>query len=129
MIVCRKREVQKLSNIHDTSGCYKFIQLIRTDKTALYKQFDKDENRTACYEVFRIKTRKELYSKSLKKVFPCKELYPKNEDFGYSAWSIHKYEEALKAFSEIELHGRMMRKGEKVTKVHQIHEVPSKQIA
>lgn len=121
--------MEKLPLIKTTSGIYDYHQIMRSRKSALYMQYDKEDNHIACYEVFRIKTRKEYYSKSLKKVFPCKELYPKNEDFGYSAWSIHKYEEALKAFSEIELHGRKLKRDEKVPKVHQLIDSPLKQIA
>ena len=51
------------------------------------------------YEVFKAKVRP---SETIKgKSYPKREVFPKDEDFGKSAWSFDTYERALAKFNEL----------------------------
>ena len=57
-------------------------------------------NKLIAYEVFKRRINPEKVFKGM--VFPAKERFPSNEDFGYSAWTFKTKETALKKFNEIE---------------------------
>lgn len=100
------KSIDKLNHIIH-KGIYAYSQIKRSSNQAIYLQIDKQTNEAVNYEVFVIKKRvKPSISKSLNKVFPAKELYPKNKDFGYCAWSVYSYERALRIFNCLELFGR-----------------------
>lgn len=80
-------------------GGFLYKQMLRTDNVALYSQWD--GGRIVCYEVFRIKIQKERKWKS--KTFPRKEVYPRNDDFGYSAWAPSSYERAESIYNRLVL--------------------------
>jgi len=67
--------------------------LKRYKNLCLYER--SDEN----YEVFIVKTQEatEMFGKN----YPAKEVYPNNEDFGYSAWCYHDKKEAEKKFQRL----------------------------
>lgn len=76
-----------------------YRQLDRTNNTAIYSQHTKD-GQLAGYEVFIIRISPEQVI--MGKQYPERELYPKNEDFGKTAWSVGIDEtHALKRFKEI----------------------------
>lgn len=76
-----------------------YQQLDRTNNTAIYSQHTKD-GQLAGHEVFIIKIGKETEING--KLIPERELFPKNEDFGKTAWSVGIDEtHALKRFKEI----------------------------
>lgn len=67
--------------------------IMRTDKKALYYRWDK------AYEVFRIRIEKaeEMFGK----MYPEREVYPCNEDFGVSAWCYTDKELAVERYNAI----------------------------
>ncbi len=77
---------------------YSYTQVLRKGLKAIYEQ--RVGGKTAGFEVFTIKVlpRKELFGKTLVE----RERFPRNEDFGYSAWTFKTKETALKKFNEIE---------------------------
>jgi len=82
---------------------YRLIK--RNEHVAMYAQWytDADEPRLISYEVFIIRKQKESVRVigGTKVRFARKELYPGDEAFGYSAWSIVKVELAEKKFEEL----------------------------
>lgn len=52
------------------------------------------------YEVFFKQGRPEELIKD--KLYPEREVFPKDEDFGYSAWTMRSYDKARKKFNAIE---------------------------
>lgn len=71
----------------------------RTDNVALYSQWD--EGRIICYEVFRIWVQKAREWNG--KTFPEKEVYPRDEDFGYSAWAPNSLQRAESIYDKLVL--------------------------
>lgn len=67
--------------------------VIRTDKKALYYRWDN------VYEVFKIKIAEptEIYGR----VYPRREVYPGNEDFGAIAWCYHDKQLAMDMYNRI----------------------------
>lgn len=55
-----------------------------------------------CYEVFRAKVRPSELIKG--KLYPEREVFPKDEDFGYTAWSIRDMGEALNKLMKLKGH-------------------------
>ena len=53
-----------------------------------------------CFELFEIKIRPTKDIKGI--ILEKKELFPKNEDFGKSAWTICDLDKALAKFNELE---------------------------
>ena len=54
----------------------------------------------SCYEVFEKNTLepKEIMGKK----YPKREVFPKNDDFGITAWTYCNYNEALEKYNELE---------------------------
>jgi len=76
-----------------------YHQIDRTNNTAIYSQHNKD-GQLAGYEVFIIRIAPE--QEVMGKQYPERELFPKNEDFGKTAWSVGiDQTHALKRFKEI----------------------------
>ncbi len=77
----------------------------RNDYVAMFAQWymDCDVPRIVAYEVFRIRKQKP----GLKKIggatiqFRAKELFPRDEDFGYTAWAITDVKRADEKFEEL----------------------------
>jgi len=67
--------------------------VIRTRKKAIYYRDD------GIYEVFRIKVRKA--GKIFGKFLPEREVYPGNEDFGFTAWTYRDKAKAFKKYDRI----------------------------
>jgi hypothetical protein len=74
-----------------------YTQLFRTDYEAIYVQ--KINENVVFYEVFIIKRIPEKII--MGKVIAPHEKFPKNEDFGYSAWTIAKLDSAVNKFFEL----------------------------
>ena len=71
-------------------------QLIdRTETAAIYHRWDD------VYEVFRIKIREEGTAFDGDKVYPRREMYPNNEDFGRIAWCYKDEALAMKRYNVI----------------------------
>lgn len=77
---------------------FKYNQVLRGKKTCIYAQWY--ENNIIGYEVFIIRLCPDRFVKG--KFLVAREKFPRNEDFGYTAWSINTLERALKVFKELE---------------------------
>ena len=53
-----------------------------------------------CFELFKIKVSRE--KKINGTIIEKKELFPRDKDFGYTAWTICDYDEAIAKFKELE---------------------------
>ena len=86
--------MEKLEQTISKNG-YTYIQLHRNKNTALYQQTYGGFHPVA-FEVFNIKTRKEgmVYDK----LYPEREVFPSNEDFGKGAISLITFERAWKSY-------------------------------
>jgi len=84
--------------IRKNSYVYRFLK--RGEKAMMYEQFDANDERTVCYEVFKRKIDKPkvVFGISLNE----REIFPGNEDFGKWAWAICDKERALEKFESIE---------------------------
>ena len=67
--------------------------VVRTKRKAMYYRDD------GCYEVFRIKIKKA--GKVFDKLLPEREVYPGNEDFGFTAWCFHDKTTAFEKYEKI----------------------------
>ena len=58
------------------------------------------------YEVSLIRKKRErvFILDHVVKLFPAKEVFPANEDFGQTAWTYNEYKEAVAKFNELENH-------------------------
>ena len=77
---------------------YKYTLYKRGEKAYIYTQHVGPGIKR--YEVFLIRIRPE--EKIFGKLYPEREAFPANEDFGKTAWTYIKLENALKAFDEVE---------------------------
>ena len=66
-------------------------QVKRSKNCAIYKTGRMD------YEVFRIKVSEE--GEAFGKIYPKREVYPSNEDFGKIAWYYNKEENAIEKYN------------------------------
>lgn len=90
--------MRKLESEIKTNG-HLYKQIDRTQNTAIYSQHTKD-GQLAGHEVFIIKIGKETEINGT--LIPERELFPKKEDFGKTAWSVGiDKTHALKRFKEI----------------------------
>ena len=80
-----------------TLNGYSYTRVLRKGSKAIYEQ--RVGQKAVSFEVFIVKVlpRKELFKKTLVK----REKFPRNEDFGYSAWTYRTKAKALKKFNEI----------------------------
>jgi len=71
---------------------YTYVQVSREERYAIYRQCT--GQKTIAFEVFRVKIQKERTFRD--RLFPRKEVFPSNEDFGYTAYSCRSLEDAHK---------------------------------
>lgn len=85
-------DMEKLPKIVDVRGPgipgLQAEQILREGNVCVYKRND------GCYEVFFVKVSPAV--NAFGKALPEREVYPSNEDFGYSAWTSRDKEEILK---------------------------------
>ena len=77
---------------------YTYTQVLKGKRYCLYEQNGIANMR--CFELFEIKIRPTKDIKGI--ILKEKELFPKNEDFGRTAWTICDWEIALSRFNELE---------------------------
>lgn len=89
-----KKRLPQIVEVTDVGKLGLTTQLIeRTENKALYKRQD------GVFEVFKIKTRQAetVFGYS----YPKREIYPKNKDFGKTAWCFNKEKYARKRYNKI----------------------------
>ncbi|MFC2121112.1 hypothetical protein ACFLTI_05910 [Bacteroidota bacterium] len=85
---------------------FEYTQVLRGKKSCIYSQ--KVTEDMTYFEVFQIKVkprRKIVVDGEVIREIEAKEIFPNDEAFGYWAWSIKLYENALKKFKELEEEG------------------------
>ncbi|MFC2119194.1 hypothetical protein ACFLSY_11180 [Bacteroidota bacterium] len=77
---------------------FSYTLILRGKRSLIYEQ--RVTPNTSYFEVFiiRIKPEVEIFGK----IIPEREVFPGNEDFGYGAWSIRDYKNALLKFKKLE---------------------------
>ncbi len=77
---------------------YDYTQVCRGDKSCLHRQTL--EGKTISFEVIliRIQPKTTLYGK----VYPAREHWPKDTDFGMTAWAYWTLERAMEKYNELE---------------------------
>lgn len=79
----------------------KFVykQVKRNKNKAIYSQHYQENGPIVAYEVFKIKQRKAtvIYGKE----YPAQEVFPADNNFGYTAWSCRTLQRAEEKFEEI----------------------------
>ena len=81
-----------------TYNHYGYTQVLKGKRYCLYEQNGIANMR--CFELFEIKVRPKKDIKGI--VLEEKELFPKDKDFGKTAWTICDWEKALAKFNELE---------------------------
>ena len=77
---------------------YTYIQVLKGKRYCLYEQRGVANMR--CFELFEIKIRPTKDIKGI--ILEEKELFPKDTDFGKTAWAICDLDKALAKFNELE---------------------------
>jgi hypothetical protein len=77
---------------------YTYTQVLKGKRYCLYEQNGIANMR--CFELFEIKFSREKNINGL--IIESKELFPKDSDFGKTAWTICDWEKALAKFNELE---------------------------
>jgi hypothetical protein len=77
---------------------FTYTQVLRGVRSCVYEQTVTQEIKY--FEVFTIRIEPETTIGG--KFYPERERWPKDEDFGYTAWTYRDYEKALKKFNELE---------------------------
>ena len=77
---------------------YGYTQVLKGKRYCLYEQNGIVNMR--CFELFEIKISREKNINGL--IIESKELFPKDSDFGKTAWTICDWEKALAKFNELE---------------------------
>ena len=77
---------------------YSYTQVLKGKRYCLYEQNGIANMR--CFELFKIKIRPKKYIKGI--VLEEKELFPKDTDFGKTAWTISDLYKAIAKFNELE---------------------------
>ena len=72
---------------------------MRSESKALYRQ--SDGNIPVGYEVFKIRITQTRFWPFTNETLPAKEKFPSNEDFGKTAWSFKRLEDAMKKYNSI----------------------------
>lgn len=86
--------VPEILNYHG----YTYIQVCRGSRSCVYRQtYGK---KTQGFEVFIIRKQKEVILNG--KVYPARERFPKDEDFGKTAWTFRTLEQAMTKSNELE---------------------------
>lgn len=88
----RKLEAEIKTNGH----IYRLLK--RDERKAIYEQHTKDK-KLVSYEVFKIRIGKE--KKLNDTVIPERELFPRDKDFGVTAFSISKLNDALSKYNKL----------------------------
>ncbi len=89
--------MKKLPKELELNG-YKYSRITKGRRYCLYEQNGIANMR--CFELFKIRVSRE--KKINGTIIEKKELFPRNEDFGYTAWTICDLDEALAKFNELE---------------------------
>lgn len=77
---------------------FTYTQICRGQRSCVYEQTVSPK--INYYEVFKLRIQ---HPATLKGVFyPARERWPKDEDFGYTAWTCRTLERAMERFNEIE---------------------------
>lgn len=97
------------TTIRKNGFVYEMIK--RNNYFAIYAQYIEDE--IIAYEVFRVKIQKPRVGKfaGVEIQFVEKELFPNNEDFGYTAFTCRNLEKAEKRFGEMTVEYEMKKRG------------------
>jgi hypothetical protein len=77
---------------------YIYIQVCRGSSSCVYRQTYGKE--TQGFEVFIIRKQKEVILNG--KVYPARERWPKDDDFGKTAWTYRTLERAMTKYNELE---------------------------
>ena len=77
---------------------YTYTQVLKGKRYCLYEQRGVANMR--CFELFEIKVLAPMHLNGKK--YEEREVFPKNEDFGRTAWTICDWEIALSRFNELE---------------------------
>jgi hypothetical protein len=93
-----KDNIKELPETIKKNG-FSYILLTRTPKKAFYAQYC--ENVLIGWEVFQIRVRGAQFSPLLRKSLDAYEKFPRNSDFGKTAWTFQYYEAALSKYQEI----------------------------
>ena len=78
--------------------------MCRTDKVALYSQHHPRGDSLAAYEVFRVQKQgghESVLKSGQNIVYVEKELFPRDEHFGYSAWTYKRFKGARDKYDEL----------------------------
>ena len=96
-----ERTIEKIKILPETinKNGFTYFLVQRTPNKAIYKQTH--DNVQVGFEVFRIRIQLPRFSLLLKKSFGASERFPANSDFGRTAWSIQKHEDAIKKFNDL----------------------------
>jgi len=86
-----------LSPIIHKNG-YSYTQVYRGLRSCIYEQHVTPS--VTYYEVFLIKISREKCIND--KIIEARERFPRDEDFGYSAWTFSDFEKALRRYNELE---------------------------
>ncbi|MFC2121633.1 hypothetical protein ACFLTI_08570 [Bacteroidota bacterium] len=100
-----KRKVRTLP-LKLTKNGFNYTQVLRGKRTCIYEQ--RVCKGVTYFEVFLIKvkpTKKIVVDGEVVGEISAREIFPHDEAFGYWAWSIKLYENALKKFEELEEEG------------------------
>ncbi|MFC2118082.1 hypothetical protein ACFLSY_05535 [Bacteroidota bacterium] len=100
-----KRKVKTLQ-LKLTKNGFNYTQVLRGKRSCIYAQEVTED--ITYFEVFIIKvkpSRKIIVNGELIREIPAREIFPHDEAFGYWAWSIKLYENALKKFKKLEEEG------------------------
>jgi hypothetical protein len=89
------QEPRKLGEVYRANK-YRCKLIERTETTAIYARVDQP----TVWEVFKIKV-KEARTFPNGKSYPRREVKPRNEDFGYTAWCFTSGERAFAKFKQI----------------------------
>jgi hypothetical protein len=95
--------IKPLPETKNKNGChYKLVK--RTEKTAMYSQqyiIDREiQDKIVGYEIFKIKITPAKEFKGV--LFPEREQFPRDEDFGQTAWTYSTLETTEKKFEELD---------------------------
>lgn len=93
-----KQQIRLTNTVRKNGFVYQLLD--RTEYSAIYEQIDPvHNNKVVGYEVFKILIQNERKFEG--KIFPSRERFPSNEDFGKTAWSINNYSRACNKYVAI----------------------------
>ena len=77
---------------------YTYVRVLSGKRTYVYEQ--RGVSNMRCFEVFEKNTLepKEIMGKK----YPKREVFPKNDDFGITAWTYCDYNKAIEKYNELE---------------------------